>query len=195
MLTSHYVASMEVVFQRLHPLLKHCCFLLTPGLGGWVLVFLFGCINYCMFCLIILIVASLGQTTVFFFFYFAFSPYLANPWHFLWIQRPLKVAGSTDLQGSSIVEKDCDPTIICLRAAERARWLCALSRKILCLICFVGEGWQNWHVWCFRKLTKRSMSRFKMSLRPHRKSHAKQEVKESGTNQIHPNPNQVIAAR
>lgn len=28
-------------------------------------------------------------------------------------------------QGSSIVEKDCDPTIICLRAAERARWLCS----------------------------------------------------------------------
>jgi len=28
------------------------------------------------------------------------------------------------MEGSSIVEKDCDPTIICLRAAERARWLC-----------------------------------------------------------------------
>eukprot|EP00913_Durusdinium_trenchii_P004571 g4246.t1 len=28
------------------------------------------------------------------------------------------------MEGSSIVEKDCDPTVICLRAAEKARWLC-----------------------------------------------------------------------
>jgi len=60
---------------------------------------------------------------------------LALPESFLepWLDRFLLSRISTEMltshyvesiKGGSIVEKDCDPTIICLRASERARWLC-----------------------------------------------------------------------